>query len=664
MRGTMAFLLQNAFAMRSLRRLPALHAGVALAVAATCAVSPLARGAQSVHQDLFLPGNVPSLVSGPSTFDASIHLLAELPLQPWLSGDGSVSGQTFDRTIGFLPASPAYEVRTLNVSRVFASANIGGTTITLNNASLNVPTFVLGDNRGEGFAYLGLHGAGRLQSFGYAYLGYPMQAGSAASGVLELSEHARWFHNGFIGVGDVGGAGMLYIGADAEVSGGLGLAPNVFIGRRAIDPQWIHFGYTQEQLHVADSGRLVASELTIEGRARALGSVNAGLVRIQNDGIAQFHALDTPSLGIGAQGSARAAAAGFAGRVDLGTGAGNLGALHVNETLTVGAPGTGWYLNSLAAGVFGGTGELTVARRSFSDGVFMPGAAATLNVNGSVSLADGGSRASLRITDGGRMSTTGPIQAAIYRGGHATILIEGAGSRLTTPELRLAANESTQSYGNWGPGETGSGRLTLRDGGVLEIAGRSESFQMGDTEIVNHIPGRLVIGPDATLDGNGSVVITGPAGGDVLVMGTLSPGNSPGWLTIAGDLRLAGPQFGVGSSRLLIELGGHQAGAQYDVLEVLGNLHLSQALLEISLVNGFVPVAGASFEFLRVHGTITGGFTALVDHTGLGLTLAGLSFDGGNVSLSVTAVPEPGTYVLLLAGLMIVCGCARRRFAA
>ncbi|MCC6535058.1 MAG: PEP-CTERM sorting domain-containing protein, partial [Burkholderiales bacterium] len=47
--------------------------------------------------------------------------------------------------------------------------------------------------------------------------------------------------------------------------------------------------------------------------------------------------------------------------------------------------------------------------------------------------------------------------------------------------------------------------------------------------------------------------------------------------------------------------------------------------------------------------------------TGLGLTLAGLAFDGGNVSLSVAAVPEPETYALFVAGLLLVGGYARRR---
>lgn len=647
---------------RGARRIPGFRSVIALSM---LAYSAAVTAELTYFQDLIVPSNITNPGGAPSTVDARIYLLPQYDM--FTSG---VAGSSYDPYFARLNLDGNnYDVRTLAIPRAVVELQSFGASrsnVTLSNAVLANPSLIVGDSTREAYAALIIGTSVTLQSFGFAYLGYPLVGGGRAEGVIRLRNGGAWFHNGYIGVGDLGGAGSLQI-YEGEVSGGLGANPNVFIGGNRIATQIAHQPDMPWELRTLQYGRLFANELTIEGRARADGLVDAAVARIQNGGVAEFRNLDTSSLNIGLEGSGTAMAAGFAGNIDLGSGAGNVGALKVGGTLVVGAADTGWYLTSLAAGAWGGTGEITVAKRSF-DGALMqndPNYTATLNVNGAVTLADTDSRAVLRVTDGGRMTTTGSIHAARYGNAQATILIEGQGSKLTTPELWLAANDSTLFYGNSGPGASGSGRLTIRDGGVLEIVGRTETYQsftpMGMVDVVNHYPGRLVIGPDGTLDGSGSVLFSGPAGGAARVMGTISPGNSPGWLTIGGDLRLEGPEFGDSHARLLIELGGNEPGSGYDVLEVLGNLALFGATLEISLVNGFMPGAGASFQFLRVHGGITGSFASLVDHTGLGLTLAGLAFDGGNVSLSVAAVPEPETYALFVAGLLLVGGYARRR---
>ena len=78
-----------------------------------------------------------------------------------------------------------------------------------------------------------------------------------------------------------------------------------------------------------------------------------------------------------------------------------------------------------------------------------------------------------------------------------------------------------------------------------------------------------------TISGNGTI------GGDVTNSGgTTSPGNSPGMLTIDGN-------YNQGSGgTLAIEIGGTQAGAEYDVLQVLGDASLA-GTLSVSLIDGF-----------------------------------------------------------------------------
>ena len=74
--------------------------------------------------------------------------------------------------------------------------------------------------------------------------------------------------------------------------------------------------------------------------------------------------------------------------------------------------------------------------------------------------------------------------------------------------------------------------------------------------------------------------------------GDLSPGNSPAAINFAGDLT-----FGVGST-LEIELGGPSAGADYDQLNVAGDLTLDGAL-EVLLSGQFIPSAAQSFDVLE-----------------------------------------------------------------
>jgi hypothetical protein len=84
--------------------------------------------------------------------------------------------------------------------------------------------------------------------------------------------------------------------------------------------------------------------------------------------------------------------------------------------------------------------------------------------------------------------------------------------------------------------------------------------------------------------------------------GTVSPGASPGTLTIDGNY-----VQGSGGT-LAIEIGGTAAGTQYDQLVVTGDATLGGAL-DVALINGFVPASGDSFTVVQ-GGTVSGEFAA------------------------------------------------------
>ena len=84
--------------------------------------------------------------------------------------------------------------------------------------------------------------------------------------------------------------------------------------------------------------------------------------------------------------------------------------------------------------------------------------------------------------------------------------------------------------------------------------------------------------------------------------GILSPGNSPGTLTV-GSLTL---QSG---SQTNIELGGTTRGSQYDAIMSSGAVSLN-GTLDVSLTNGFTPAVGNTFDILD-WGTLSGTFSSL-----------------------------------------------------
>ena len=77
---------------------------------------------------------------------------------------------------------------------------------------------------------------------------------------------------------------------------------------------------------------------------------------------------------------------------------------------------------------------------------------------------------------------------------------------------------------------------------------------------------------------------------NVIVSGTLSPGLSP--------VRLHATNLEIGDGgKLVMELGGLSGGSEYDQLDVVGNLTLG-GTLQVSLIGGFAPSVGDTFEIL------------------------------------------------------------------
>ena len=159
----------------------------------------------------------------------------------------------------------------------------------------------------------------------------------------------------------------------------------------------------------------------------------------------------------------------------------------------------------------------------------------------------------------------------------------------------------------------------------------------------------IVIGESGTLNGSNGTLV-----GDVINRGVVALGESPGVMTINGDFTQSE------NGRLVIEIGGTQAGVDFDLLTVNGTLHLG-GTLEIVLLNGFMPDAADSFAFLNAT-HLLGSFAQFILPTlADGSTLA-LHFGAQGMSAGAAPVPLPASVWMLGAAVALVV--RRRRPAA
>jgi hypothetical protein len=230
--------------------------------------------------------------------------------------------------------------------------------------------------------------------------------------------------------------------------------------------------------------------------------------------------------------------------------------------------------------------------------------------------------------------------------------IGGSGSlRLDADSGNAQINNQQGTHQIQGPLALGS-NLTVAAAAstILELNNRVD---LSGHNLIKTGPGTLILNNIVTTGGGQIIAAGGGVAGGAHIDGdfgneasSLSPGNSPGRMTIAGTYE-QGP-----NASLQIELAGTAAGIEHDVLE--GDRAFLNGTLEILLIDSYQPRAGDEFQVLHFD-EVRGHFRTIE----LPALPDGIAWDTSSLyeSGTIRAVPEPESALQWVLGGLLMFGC-------
>jgi hypothetical protein len=163
------------------------------------------------------------------------------------------------------------------------------------------------------------------------------------------------------------------------------------------------------------------------------------------------------------------------------------------------------------------------------------------------------------------------------------------------------------SFFKYGADTTTIMDIDFTNNGNMDVIAGTLTFPSGitsgDGTTIDLGGGTLNSGDSLTLVSGNSLVGSGTLSSNLINGGEVSPGSSPGLITVGGDYSQSTDGI------LTIELGGTTAGSGYDQLAVIGNASL-EGILDVTLIDAFTPSGGDSFTILT-YASHTGIFTSV-----------------------------------------------------
>jgi gamma-glutamylcyclotransferase (GGCT)/AIG2-like uncharacterized protein YtfP len=173
----------------------------------------------------------------------------------------------------------------------------------------------------------------------------------------------------------------------------------------------------------------------------------------------------------------------------------------------------------------------------------------------------------------------------------------------SSASFTLAGNRSFTTVGSF----TNAGVMVINKGSTFTVTGAGNNYTQsaGSTTV----DGTLTVNAASMVDITGGSLFgaTGSITGNVdLTGGVINPGDGA---NLIGELKITGTYTQGSAGATTIDLGGKTAITQYSVLDITKAATLS-GTLNVTLVNGFTPVAGNIFTILD-YLSETGTFTTL-----------------------------------------------------
>lgn len=490
------------------------------------------------------------------------------------------------------------------------------------------------------------------------------------------------YHTGDLTIGEVSGAGSIYLGSNTLTLGGLNTDATIS-GPISGDGGLTKIGTGTQTLTGAN---------TYTGTT----TISAGTLQIGDGGVIAGDIVDSSALVFNRSDTATYAGAISGTGTVTKSGSGTL-TLSGANTYSGGTTLAGGTLSLGSSGALGSTGTI-----SFSGGTLQYSASNTTDYSSRFSTT--ASQAYALDTNGQNVTLASALTSSggtLTKSGTGTLTLTGANtySGTTTVSggtLQLGnggaagsiagdlANSSAVSFNRsddttYAGVISGTGSVTKTGSGALTLSGTST--YSGATTIN---AGRLIvdgsIANSAVTVGNGGILGGSGIVGALTIGsgGVLSPGNSPG-LIQAGDTTFAGGgsfQWEIKDTSLIL------GTPTWDILNVTGGLSITanagdRFTIDVtSLTTGNVSGdafnfnSGTSYEipFVQVAGGITGFDAAafVVDTTHFtnaftGTWSVGMSNDGQYLTVNYSAVPEPATSVALAGFAVLLIAGYRRR---
>lgn len=316
---------------------------------------------------------------------------------------------------------------------------------------------------------------------------------------------------------------------------------------------------------------------------------------------------------------------------------GSSGIIGLNEfgSVVVDGVGSRWTQDGLLSAGFSSDGTLEITNGGLVEsktGVVgrNAGTSGTVNIS-----ASNGSRTEWIIEDnlnvGGTLTNAGGI-GSVQVSDQAAVLKVGEGLRVRAGSDVQVRNGGTVAvgYGSVAPPLDSVSRLMVNEGAVVTVD-TGAVFEIGNTapSITGGAATGILLGLDGELSGDGTIE------GDVFNYGTISPGNSPGLLSITGDLT----QFEQGV--LDIEIASFNNG-DFDFIDVGGAASID-GTVNFYFLDGFTPEIDDELTFLTAGAGVDLSL-AQFNSFGLGDEFSlQLNRTGNSLSFLVVAVPEPSS---------------------